>query len=223
MFKISKTIILSVLLSLTACSSDNDKKSQELAEDEWPTYEEGIHFKKIDIQSEKLSSDVTIFFWYQCPHCNTIRKPLREWTQSNEDVSVKKIHSLISNNWVNDHMLYQALVYKGVFEKSFDILFDHIHSSKKDQSGKSIPEILRAGGIEISERDLVFTDQEKSKMVEEAKGIAKLEREIGAIGVPYIVVNGKYLVKNSGFNSYKDMFKFVNWALIQEDKRENGK
>ena len=198
------------LFGLSACSGEDIDKKPRVGF-EGAIYEEGVHYKDLGSRIEMLNSDVTTFFWFQCPHCNNIRSPLSTWLSENPDVSSQKIHSLISEAWVQDQMLYQALKKRGIFEESFDPIFDHIHGD--GQSQKGILDILEDSGINAEKEIFDFSKEEKEEMMRNVKKITEMEKRIGATGVPYIVVDGKFLLKNSSFSSYEEMMHAVGWIL----------
>lgn len=203
-------IILIALVVISGCSGE-DIDTQPRDGFEGAVYEEGIHFKYLDERIEILDSDVTVFFWFQCPHCNTIREPMAKWLSDNPGVTSEKIHSLISKSWIQDQMLYQALKKRGIFTEAFNPMFDHIHGGSGEKKG--IKDILQSAGVNVDDTTFVFTEQEKKDMMSNVEIIADAERKIGALGVPYLVVKGRYLIKNSAFSSYDEMFHAVGWIL----------
>lgn len=209
---IAMIFVIAGLSFLGGCSGE-DLDSEPRDGFNGAIYEEGIHFKKIKGEAEMLQADVSTFFWFQCPHCNSLRPALEKWRSENPQFSVEHIHSLISQSWIDDQMLYQALKKRGVLEESYDAIFDHIHGDGGGHEKKTIVDILQDAGIDIKEEDLRFSQSEKNEMVKKAKNILEVEKKIGAVGVPYIVVNGKYLIKNESFSSYDEMMHGVGWIL----------
>lgn len=207
------SVVLGATIFLGGCSTESDDKASTKKDDQFEgvVYEEGIHYRKVDGVDSSLDADVTTFFWFQCPHCESLREPLNKWENQNPNITSEKKHSLISESWVNDYMLYEALNKRGIFDEAYNPLFEHIHSNN---SGKrTILEILNDAGVEVNEKTFEFTDLEKKEMSENAKKTKDIEKSIGAMGVPYMVVKGEYLLLNKSFSSYEEMLDAAEWVV----------
>lgn len=198
-------IIAFLTVIVSGCGKDNASTNKT------NMYEEGVHYKKLEKPIEELNADVTNFFWFGCSHCNEFRKHLSEWQKENQTITVEKVHSTISKGWIKDKVLYQIIKDNEYESNGLHATYDYFHERK----GKNVDlvDFLNMKGINAKDEHFNISKEKQKEYVEKIRNTSEMERKIGALGVPYVLVKGEYLVINTGFNSYEEMLEGVKWIL----------
>ena len=117
-----KTIIAAaasvLLLATTASAAD---------------FEEGVHYRELAEQQSTQTGDkveVRELFWYQCPHCYNLEKPLRDWIANMPDnAAFVEQPAVLTGSWEFHARVYYTLQALGVLDEFHGPLFDAIHES----------------------------------------------------------------------------------------------
>lgn len=181
------------------------------------SFEEGIHFKRID-QSETLASDkveVLEFFMYGCPHCYSFEPYLNKWEKAKpEDVEFVRVPATFNALSTLHARAYYALQMLDAEEKIHPKFFSEIHNNKNIM--RSVDELavfVQKYGVDRSE----FIDAMNSFAVEgNIRKATKLVKEHEINGVPAVTVNGKYLISASMAGSYDNMVKIIDYLIQKE-------
>lgn len=217
-----KSTACAILVGVVALGVSGCSESEELAglsvegesEVSISTFslKEGEHFRDLGEQVEGLTADVTRFYWFGCPHCNALRGPFDEWLSANPMIKTENVHSVISRGWVKDAILAGVLGDHNYPKAAFDAVYDFRNAPA--DSSSDVVDILNRAGVEGVDSD--HFDLSKDEIADHVSRINEtksMEKRIGAAGVPYLVVKGRYLVLNSGFSSYREMLKGTKWLI----------
>ncbi|MDP1717865.1 MAG: thiol:disulfide interchange protein DsbA/DsbL, partial [Burkholderiales bacterium] len=72
--------------------------------------------------------EVLEFFWYGCPHCNTLQPSLKAWLKSKSaDVEFKRVPAVFQDSWVPLTKAFYAIDAMGLNEKLHHDVFAAIH------------------------------------------------------------------------------------------------
>lgn len=211
MKKLAACIAVSASIIMGAgCTSESGADSLQGKASSDP-FQEGVHYRVMSEGVTDLNADVTKFFWFGCPHCNELRGPFRAWADQNPEVTTQDVHSTISKRWDQDHMIFQVIQNRGYGHRATDAVYDYIHEDKAAHG--DLVSYLKRQGIPVEKSHFDLSEVEYRSYVENIAEVARMEKKIGAIGVPYLVVKGKYLVLNQAYESYDQMLEGTKWLI----------
>ena len=181
---------------------------------------EGVEYRVVQPTQQTDSGarlEVLEFFWYGCPHCNSLESTLREWVRKlPPDVAFRKVHVALGPAWEPHQQLYYTLEALGktpaLDEKIFTALHvDHISLDKPDR----MAEFLVKHGVDRK----AFLDTYESFAVRTRKQKATQQaRAWGLDGVPALAVNGKYFTAPSMAKGNAQSLQVVDYLLNLERK-----
>ena len=96
-------------------------------------FKEGEYYKVLDQEASK-KPNVTEFFSFYCPHCNTLEPIIQEVKkQLPEGVKFQKNHVSFMGGTMGPSMskAYSAMVAWDLEDKMVPVMFDRIHKMKK--------------------------------------------------------------------------------------------
>ncbi len=180
----------------------------------------GTHYKLIQPpQPTQIASKIEVVevFWYGCPHCNDLEPILKEWLSSKpEDVLFRRVPAVFRDSWEPHAKAYYAAEALGVADKVNGPIFDAIHKeNKKLDDVNALSEVVAAQGVDKAKFKEAFEAfATKTKVVQ---GVDATKR-YGVMGVPAMVVNGKYLVTAKTAGSNEAMLRVVS-ALVDKERK----
>lgn len=136
--------------------------------------------------------EVTEFFWYSCPHCNTFEPLLEDWvTKQGSRISFKRVPIASDPRMVPEQKLYYALEAMGKVPELHKKVFNaiHIQHLRLDNIG-SIADFIAKQGIDKSK----FVGVYNSFSVQtKATRAAQLQSAYKVDAVPALVVDGRFM------------------------------
>ncbi|KAA3632917.1 MAG: thiol:disulfide interchange protein DsbA/DsbL, partial [Proteobacteria bacterium] len=76
-------------------------------------FEEGIHYRVLDERQTTQTGDrieVRELFWYHCPHCYSLERPLREWVETMpESAEFISMPAILGDSWEFHARVYYTL------------------------------------------------------------------------------------------------------------------
>ncbi len=140
--------------------------------------------------------EVMEFFMYTCPHCNNLDPALQEWVKKQpENVKFKHMPAMFGGAANLHAKTYFALEVMGEEKRIHNAFFDAIHKQKRRlRTQQDIEKFLGENDVDLDKfRAAInsFTVQTK------ANRAAALMRRYGVRSVPALVVDGRYLIKNT--------------------------
>ena len=172
--------------------------------------------------------EVLEFFWYGCPHCNSLQPPLRAWLrQKPADVEFKRVPAVFDNSWVSLTWAYYALDAMGVVDKLHYDVFAAIHEQKLRLSDPAVLfDWVAKNGVDKQK----FADTYNSFGVKN-RGARSIEmtKNYDIPGTPALTVDGKYLVapsmilKPDQSVDYERYFQVLNQVIAMARKERAGK
>jgi thiol:disulfide interchange protein DsbA len=169
------------------------------------------------------------FFWYGCPHCNTLQPSLHAWLKRKPaDVEFRRMPAVFQESWVPLTRVYYTLEAMGLVEKLHLDVFAAIHEKKvRLQDPKVMQEWIGSKGVDQKK----FSDTANSFSVQSRTQRAMdVTRAYDIPGTPAIVIDGRYLtapsmiVKPDGKTiDYDRYFKVVDQVIAMARKDKGAK
>lgn len=194
---------------------------------EWK-YREGQHFVRIVPAQPTVGGpdkvEVAEFFYYLCPHCNTIEPIIDGWEQNKPANSrLVKIPTMWNNVLVlHARMFYsmEALARNGTIDDGAAVhkaIFDEIHRrGNRLASEASIKRLFARFEVSEADFDRVWNSFEVDQKLRVAQDLA---RRYGVSSTPTIVVNGKYRTSAGDAGSYSNLLELIDELILRESLR----
>jgi len=177
--------------------------------------------------------EVLEFFWYGCPHCNTLQPPLETWLRKKPaDVEFKRVPAAFNQSWLQLARTYYALDAMNLTGKLHQEVFAAIHEKRVldpkvlMRDPKSLFEWVAGKGVERQK----FIDTYNSFAVNSrTRGTLELTRKYDIPGTPAIVVDGRYLtapsmiLKSDRTIDYPRYFQVLDRVIALARKKRAGK
>jgi len=160
----------------------------------------------IQINSDK-KVQVIEYFWYGCPHCNSLEPAIKLW-KSNLPDNVEFIKKPMAFNkvWSRHAQIYEAAKKLNINVDS-DV-FHAIHVEKKKMiHSYQIFSIFNKHGIDrdkFNETFNVFNSEDNIKKTKKIAAQYKLK------SVPAFSINGKYVITSKSAGSEANIFKVMD-------------
>lgn len=185
---------------------------------------EGHHYEVLPEAVETQVGDgqieVTEAFWYGCPHCYNLQSALGPWYESlDDDVVVVHLPGTMGGDWNKHAAAFYAAEELGIREALHADFFDAIH-----QNGRRLTEVDDVAaffsdyGVSEEEARQALSSFSVKSRVNQAH--ARL-RAMRLMGVPALIVDGRYLVTPSSAGSLANM-PLIADALIEKVREERA-
>ena len=166
--------------------------------------------------------EVIEFFSYACPHCAHLEPVLNPWLKKlPADVAFRRMPLAGGPQWQATAKLFYALDVLGVEAKLHGDIFEAIHTTHSmiatDES--SIATWAAKNGIDPAKFAAAYGSfSVQSKVLQAQQTMAAH----GVTGVPAMVIDGRYRIRNEAINSYDDLMVLTD-AMIARVRAERGK
>lgn len=163
---------------------------------------------------ESDTAKVIEFFWFACPHCNTLRPVVEKWLKTEKPAEAKFEYVPAvtgSDRWDRPAKAYYTM--KTLKVDLFNAYFDAIHNDRQYgliASDAAVKDFFVAHGVAPKDFDKVWNSFEVQQKLKRAE---RLFSASGLDGVPAFIVNGKYLVKAN--KDYAEMLDVAS-ALMKK-------
>jgi thiol:disulfide interchange protein DsbA len=166
--------------------------------------EAGMHYQLLATPQPTESGkkiEVIEFFWYACPHCNSLQAPLMEWLKRKPaDVALRRIPAMLDSSWSQLARTYYAIEAMGLVDRLHHDLFLAIHQEKAfdprflARDPKPLFDWVASRGVDRQK----FVDTYNSFAVNSrTQRAADLTRNYDVPYTPVLVVDGRYLTSPS--------------------------
>jgi thiol:disulfide interchange protein DsbA len=174
---------------------------------------EGTHYTVFEPFDPNMP-DVSVVFWYGCPHCQAFRSPVKEFAERNANLTIKHRHSFMNERWLQDALFfYSAMQLENPNEIS-DAYFDAREKTASHLDAKQVAGVLDTLGISINDlKNKISSDV----LLEKLEETSEFERHYQIKGVPAVIASGKYRLENGAFSSQEDMLRAAE-SLIKADQ-----
>ena len=203
-----------LLVALTGLSLSAAVSAQELVEGKDYTLLES----PVATQVDEDQIEVTEVFWFGCPHCYRLQTPVNEWYDTLEDdVSVVHMPATMGGNWNTHATAFYAAESLGIEEDLHADFFDAIHQDgRKLTDSDEIAEFFSDYGVSEEDAKKALTSFNVRSDVNKANSRM---REMRLMGVPALVIDGRFVVTPSSAGSLENMPQVAE-ALIERVRTE---
>lgn len=163
--------------------------------------------------------EVVEFFSYGCPHCNDFQPLVKQWEkQLGKDIVFRQVPvSFGRPAWARLARAYYALDSSGQLGLLNDKLFHALHGERANFASDEALVSWAAGkggnGPRLAEAMASFDANTRLQKGDQEAAGYKIP------GVPAIVVDGRYLVRNEAVTGYADLLRLTD-ALIAKARAE---
>lgn len=162
--------------------------------------------------------EVLEFFWYGCPHCDSLHPHLKTWLMNTpKDVSFRYVPATLRANWVAAAKIFYTIEAIGKTDVLHDKVYDAVHRDKIDINNESVLfDWVEKQGIDRKK----FEDTYRSFSVQnQVARSTQLSRQYQLTGVPALVINGKYITSGKMGGTPQDTIRTLE-ALIEKIRKE---
>ncbi|MDN3556083.1 thiol:disulfide interchange protein DsbA/DsbL [Halomonas maura] len=183
---------------------------------------EGEHYTTLDepvkTQVEEGKIEVTEAFWYGCPHCYNLEEPLNAWVaELPEDVVFQRMPATMGGAWNQHATAFYAAKQLGIQEDLHDDFFDAYHEQgQRLTEVEDIAAFFSDYGVSEEEASEALTSFGVKSQVNQAH--ARM-RNMQLMGVPALIVDGRYVVTPSTAGSLDNMPQIAG-ALVDKVREE---
>ena len=185
---------------------------------------EGEHYTVLENPVETRVEDghvaVTEAFWYGCPHCYDLEEPLNAWVaEQPEDVVFQRMPATMGGDWNTHAFAFYAAEQLGILEELHDDFFHAIHEEgRRLTSEDAIAAFFSDYGVSEEEAREALASFGVKSQVNQAH--ARM-RQMQLMGVPALIVDGRYLVSPSTAGSLGNMPQIAG-ALVDKVREERA-
>lgn len=185
---------------------------------------EGQHYEvlpeAVETRVDEGQIEVTEAFWYGCPHCYNLEDPLNAWVaEQPEDVVFQRLPATMGGDWNQHAVAFYAAEELGILDAVHEDFFDAIH-----EGGRRLTEIddiaafFSDYGVSEEEAREALTSFGVKSQVNQAHARMRAMR---LMGVPALIVDGRYLVTPGSAGSLDNMPQIAG-ALIEKVREERA-
>ena len=156
--------------------------------------------------------EVIEFFWYGCPHCNSLHPHIKAWLKNKpSDVDFRYVPAIFRNNWIAGAKTYYTIETLGEMETLHDKIYEAIHRDKVNLSDESVlfSWIEKQGGDKEKFVNVYnsFTTQNQVARSNQ------MMRQYQLTGVPAFVIEGKYLTTGKKGGTPQDTMRVLSQII----------
>ncbi|KFZ36754.1 DSBA oxidoreductase [Shewanella mangrovi] len=176
-------------------------------------FKEGVNYKVISSAPASAQQNVTEFFSYYCPHCYVFSKKYipqlkanlpagMAFKQNHVDFIGREMGKVMSRAFAISEVL-------GVTDKIEPLLFSEIHEKHhRFQSIEEVKQFYVDNGVDSKKFEAAAGSFMVNSMVDSMR---RATENSGIEGVPAIIINDKYLIKNESLKSFEEMQELVGY------------
>ncbi|OJA06056.1 thiol:disulfide interchange protein DsbA/DsbL [Halomonas sp. QHL1] len=174
----------------------------------------------VETHADEGKIAVTEVFWFGCPHCYRLQTPVSEWYETLEDdVSVEHMPATMGGDWNTHATAFYAAESLGIEDELHADFFNAIHQENQSLTEPDeIAAFFANYGVSEEEAKQALTDFSVRSEVNEANNRM---REMKLMGVPALVIDGRFLVTPSSAGSLENMPKVAE-ALVEQVREERA-
>jgi len=185
---------------------------------------EGEHYEVLPEAVETRVDDgqiaVTEAFWYGCPHCYNLEEPLNAWVaEQPEDVSFQRMPATMGGDWNQHALAFYAAQELGIQDAIHDDFFHAIHEEgRRLTENADIAEFFSDYGVSEEEALQALGSFAVKSRVNQANTRMRTMR---LMGVPALIIDGRYLVTPSSAGSLANMPQIAG-GLVDKVREERA-
>jgi protein dithiol oxidoreductase (disulfide-forming) len=197
-------------LAAGACAAPSRSGSQP---------EEGFEFRSaLEPQPPAVATgrlEVIEFFWYGCPHCNSMEPLLARWrARQPPDVVFRKVHAALAPRWSTHQRLFFALRQLGADEALDARVFRAIHvDGLPIDTRDAAADLVAAAGLSRPAFLSAWVSPATDAAIRDADALGQA---LGISGVPSLAVQGRWVTTPTMAGSYAEALAVVDVLLERE-------
>lgn len=186
------------------------------------TPEEGFDYRVLSSPQPARTDgkiEVIEFFWYNCPHCNTLMPLIEPWAKRHSDSIVfKRVPVARNKPAILQQQLYYALESLGKIEALHSHIFLAIHDEWIPlKTTEQMADFLEEQGIAKKKFLKIINSEAVMKKVHRAQQLTTI---YGVDSVPTIAINGKYVTSASMMGGTQaDTLPVVDYLVAKSRQR----
>lgn len=191
-------------------------------------YKDGVDYKTLKSAVPTTSTDTTVgvsnIFWYGCPHCLTLAHLQESSWKKNlpADVDLHETPVIFGRPWQTHAQLYYALEQLGLIDKAHFSIFNAVQRQghRLDDEQEIIEYMEKNYGVKPADFKRAFGSFKVRNMTQKANMIT---RGAQLMGVPAIVIDGRYVVDPNMAGGLENMLKITDFLVekVRNEKKAN--
>ena len=167
--------------------------------------------------------EVLGLFWYGCPHCYRLEPRLDAWARKlPADTSFRRLPAVLTDSWRPAARLHYTLAAVGALETLHLAVFEAEHTTRTLQVQSRDPETFADWAAQRGIPKAAWTEAWNATAVAEQVGHAEeITRPLRRVGVPALVVDGRYITTATMAGSPERMLEVAD-RLIAQVRRERS-
>ena len=167
--------------------------------------------------------EVLGLFWYGCPHCYRLEPKLDAWSRKlPADANFRRLPAVLTDSWRPAARLHYTLGAVGALETLHLAVFEAEHTTRTLQVQSRDPETFADWTARQGIPKATWAEAWNSTAVAEQVGHAEeITRPLRRIGVPVLVVDGRYVTTGTMAGSPERMLEVAD-RLIAQVRRERS-
>lgn len=188
-----------------------------------PAFKQGLQYTLITPQPpqrEGQEVEVIEFFWYGCPHCNSLEPYMERWAEKKPDyVRFVRMPAPFSGPAMLHAKAFYALQVMGEGERLHPLFFEAMHvKNLKLDSVDALVDFVAGHGVDGAKFRQALDSFAVQTQLNRASVLAK---RYGIRGVPALVVDGRYK-SGKGFTSYGEFTELVDYLAAKTLQERQG-
>ncbi|CAM3488195.1 thiol:disulfide interchange protein DsbA/DsbL [Parendozoicomonas haliclonae] len=191
-------------------------------------FKEGVEYKALKQPIPVISSsadkvEVDTVFWYGCPHCFDLAKLQEKWKKGKgEDVELDDVPVIFGKPWQAHAQLFYALEDMKLLDKAHFSVFEAVQEQgRRLDNEKDMTEFLNSRfGVKKEDFERAYGSFGVRNQTQKASAIT---RGAQLMGVPAIIVDGKYVVDPGMAGGLENMLKVADFLIDKARAEKSGK
>jgi protein dithiol oxidoreductase (disulfide-forming) len=187
--------------------------------------QEGQQYRVLKPRNATTAGDKKIevleFFWFGCPHCNSIDPSLEAWLKKvPAEVVFKKVHVSFGERTDNHQRLFLTLEALGLNATQNSAVFNAIHADRKNLNTRDgVLDWAKSRNLDMAKFTATFDDS--FTMSRKMKAATQLQESYKVDGVPYFAVDGQYITSPSIAGGEAGFYATLDF-LVQKVRKDRG-
>jgi protein dithiol oxidoreductase (disulfide-forming) len=171
--------------------------------------------------------EVIEFFWFGCPHCNSLDPSLEAWLKkAPADVAFKRVHINFDSDsspvkrTETHQRLFLTLEALGLNATQNAAVFNAIHADRKNLNTRDgVLDWAKSRNLDMTKFTATYDDA--FTMSRKMKAASSLQEAYKVDGVPYFAVDGQYITSPSIAGGEAGFYNTLDF-LINKSRKDRG-
>lgn len=206
MVRFFAAVLLASALGVTACA----------AAAEQPQFRQGENYHLVvpvqPTDADRNQVEVIEFFWYGCPHCYAFEPYLENWLkQKPENILFKRVPAIANPAWEPQARAFYTAKALGALGKLHEAIFDEIHARHHFlRTEQDFKQLFVRNGVDGQQFEAAWDSFAVDMKLKQAAVLAARYR---VLGVPTIVIGGKYSTGPTMAASFPQLIDIINTLI----------